>query len=69
MKLEVTTKHELVFTVEYFEATDGGMDSDSYGDPVGSIEEAVHLLTLAKVGNKTDWIIVCRVKTIISKAN
>ena len=69
MQLEITTKHTVTFTVEYFEGQEGGMDTEQYGDEVNSIEAAIDLLKLAQVANKKqDWIIVGRVQTLISKA-
>jgi len=69
MQLEITTKHNVVFTVEYFEGQEGGMDTEQYGDEVNSIEAAIGLLKLAQVNDKKqDWVIVGRVETLISKA-
>ena len=69
MQLEITTKHKVTFTVEYFESQEGGMDTEQYGDEVNSIEAAIGLLKLAQVNDKKqDWVIVGRVETLISKA-
>ena len=69
MQLEITTKHNVIFTVEYFEGQEGGMNTEQYGDEVSSIEAAIGLLKLAQVASKNqDWIIVGRVETLISKA-
>jgi len=68
MQLEITTKHNVIFTVEYFKGQEGGLDTEQYGDEVNSIEAAIGLLKLAQVNDKKyDWIIVGRVETLISK--
>ena len=63
MKIEVTAKHEVAFTVEYFSANEGGMDNEQYGGAVGTIEEAINLLMLARTARKKqDWVIVGKLK-------
>ena len=67
MRIESKTVHELVFTVEYFESTEGGMDGDAFGGEVSTIEEAVRLWDLAMIHSRScGWVIVARptVKTV-----
>lgn len=64
MKLTTTVTHDITFHVAYYEATEGGMDHDTYGSPVGDISAAVRLLELAKIQDpKMDWVIVAEVST------
>ncbi len=66
MKLSTTKTHDITFTVEYFQGTEGGMDSEQYGEEMATIQEAVALLELAQIARKDeDWVIVARVKTSI----
>lgn len=65
MKLVTTVTHDIEFTIEYFEATDGGMDSDQFGEPLKDLNNAVHALELARSAHpKVDWVIVGRAKTL-----
>ena len=70
MNITSTKTCIVTFTVEYFEATEGGMDTDSYGGSVETIQEAIQLLADAEnstksVKNGPKWMIVARVKTIV----
>lgn len=66
MHINVTKAHKVTFCVEYFEATEGGMDNEMYGGQVNTIEEAISLLELAQVSDpKSDWMITARVTTTI----
>lgn len=68
MKLSINVVSDLTFRVEYFENSEGGMDSDTYGNEVYTIEEAVHLLSLANVAQPNyDWTITVYVDTKIEK--
>lgn len=69
MKLTQTTEHEITFTVESFWSEEGGMGQNEYGKQVNTLEEAIHLLELARVARSTntEWIIVGRVATKIKK--
>lgn len=70
MEITKTTTHNVVFSVEYFENSEGGMDWDDFGSDVETLEEAIHLLDLAKSTNREeDWVIVCRVETTNKKEN
>jgi hypothetical protein len=58
----------ITFYVSYFEAQEGGMDSENYGETVSTIEEAIHLLELAMVAFPScDWVIVCDVSKNIRR--
>ncbi len=64
MRLTTTVTHEIDFTVSYFEATEGGMDHDTFGKAVKDMPAAVHLLELAQVQHPGhDWVIVAEVST------
>ena len=66
MKVEVHKNYKVKFSVEYFEVTEGGMDTETYGEPVETIQAALNLLESARntIPNY-DWIIVCDVSIII----
>lgn len=67
MKLQTTTSHTISFTVEAFWNEEGGMGQDQYGEAVDTLQQAVRLLELARVKDpKTNWVIVCDVKTTVS---
>lgn len=67
MELVVTTKHSLMFQVEYRESTEGGMDWQTFGNCVGSLPEAVAILEQARVAFRDrDWFIRCDVETKVS---
>lgn len=64
MKLITTVSHDIKFTVEYFEPTEGGMDNDTYGKPVDAVAAAIRLLELAKEAHPNyEWVIVGHVTT------
>lgn len=66
MEITKTTTHKVVFTVEYFHGTEGGMDNDIYGGAVNDLESAIYLLELAKIAQPDDnWKIVCTVETVV----
>lgn len=68
MKLTTQTSHEIKFSIEQFSGTEGGMDHDIFGDPVDSLPEAIHLLTVANKDLNPKlhdmYVIVCHVKTV-----
>jgi hypothetical protein len=67
MELKTTTTHKITFSVQYFEATEGGMDSEQYGKDVDNLKEAVNLLLLANVARPDcNWMVVGNVQTIVS---
>lgn len=60
MTIQTTVKYDLKFQVHYFHAQEGGMDSAGFGKEVGTIEEALFQLSLAKASHPDDqWIITC----------
>ncbi len=74
MQIEVKTISHIVFTVESFVGTEGGMDCSQYGGESEDIAEAVDTLRQARASEarmpkdkQTDWLIVGRVKTLTSK--
>ena len=67
MEIKVTKKHKVTFAVEYFESTEGGMDSARFREGIVSIEEAITALELAQVSEmRRDWIITAEVTTSVS---
>lgn len=68
MTIKTTTSHTLTFAVEAFWSEEGGMGSDSYGQPTPDLPAAIRLLELARVEKpKTDWVITIDVKTTTSQ--
>lgn len=68
MKLTTKTTHKLVFRVEYFIATEGGMDSDQFGKDTGNLEQAIHDLELARAQSAhNDWLITIEVLTEVTR--
>lgn len=66
MKTSHTIEHEIKFSVQYFASTEGGMDNETFGLPVDTLNEALHLITLANTTRPNEpWIIVGEVKTKI----
>jgi hypothetical protein len=64
MKITTQMTHEIEFSVKYFCDEEGGMRSDSYGEPKKELAEAIYLLESAKTRfPKEDWVIVCDVTT------
>lgn len=64
MQLTTTVTHHIQFSVESFEANEGGMDHDTYGTFVESLPEAIRYLELAKTQyDKQEWLIVAHVST------
>lgn len=68
MKITVKVSHKVRFNVAYFEPTEGGMDTDTFGDTVSTLEEAIHLLEIALAQFPDNcWMITCDVQTQITK--
>lgn len=66
MKITKTSAYTVVFYVGYFEGTEGGMDSETFGPNTETLEEAIELLDLARVSKPSyDWIIVAEVQKLI----
>lgn len=69
MKIETKIAHTITFSVQSFQATQGGMDHDHFGKECNTLSEAIEQLRMAEVSGKDgDWIIVCDVATIVSEA-
>lgn len=67
MQINVTKSHKVRFQVQYFEPTEGGMDFDTFGEKVETIEEAIALLEIAKrKDSRSDWLITVDVETKVS---
>lgn len=65
MKMTITTTYEIKYSVEYFRATEGGMDHEQFGDCVDSLPEALALLDVATSTRKDDgWVITLNVQKI-----
>lgn len=63
MRVKTETVYDVKYGVSYFEGTEGGMDSDDYGEPVDDLAKALHLLDLAKAASpQYGWVIVLDVK-------
>jgi len=64
MKTRILLETEVVFTVEYFEPTEGGMDSDQYGGTFDTVVDALPTLHEAtRKEPRYEWVIVGRAKT------
>lgn len=69
MKIQKLLTHEVTFSVEYFEGTEGGMDHWTFGRECGDIGAAIQALQLAKISEPNrDWIIVCNVLSSLEAA-
>ena len=67
MEISKTTKHVLTFEVKEYIGTEGGMDEETFGNVTFDIKEAINNIELARSKfPKANWIIECRVETIIS---
>lgn len=68
MKSTKTTEHNIVFTVEYHYSSKGGMENDTFGKEVKTLEEAIEIWDLANVARPAeDWVIVGTVEKVIKK--
>lgn len=66
MNITKTTTYKVTFQVSYFEATEGGMDYDTFGKEVGTIQEAIEILEIARnTRDQRDWVIVADVQTTV----
>lgn len=69
MTIKLVTTHVLSFQVIQYWATEGGMESQSFGEKVSELVDAIRNLELARDAYPTedkqtaDWIIECRVET------
>ena len=68
MKLTKTTEHNLTFSVWYHYSSEGGVDSEQFGNDVKTLEEAIEIWDLANVSRPAeDWVIVGTVEKVIKK--
>jgi hypothetical protein len=73
MQITTTTNHAIAFTIEAFWDEEGGMGRSQFGDSTQTLEEAVHLLEVARTQKKTllpdgaEWVIVGNVYSTTTK--
>lgn len=68
MKTSHTVEHEIKFSVQYFYNQEGGMGNDKFGKSVDTLNEALHLITVANIERPSeDWVIVGEVTTTVKK--
>jgi hypothetical protein len=64
MKTSHTVEHNIKFSVQAFWNEEGGMDQTEFGGSVETLNEALHIFTVAQLQQpKEPWIIVCDVTT------
>ena len=57
-RITTTTNYEVKYFVCYYEATEGGMDFDTFGKTTSDLKEALFTLEIAKTVHPTfDWVI------------
>lgn len=58
MNISVKTEARVVFTINYYEPEEGGMDTEQFGSEKETLEEAVSLLQIAvETHPNKDWVI------------
>lgn len=68
MKIKTVISTEIKFSIRAYIATEGGMDTESYGPECNELHEAVVLYRQAMVARPDiDWIIEGRVNDIIEQ--
>lgn len=71
MLITKTVKYALAFSVIWTRDSEGGMDTGSFGDETGNLEEALHMLELAKANDypcdNRDWHIRIDVETKVTQ--
>jgi hypothetical protein len=66
MEISNTVKYKIKFLVSYHESTEGGMDYETFGKEVGSLNEALRILDTAIDSRPNrDWKIECDVTRIV----
>jgi hypothetical protein len=66
MEIVNTVKYKIKFLVCYYEAQEGGMDYETFGKEVDSLNEALRILdTAIDTHPKCDWKIECDVTRIV----
>jgi len=62
MKITSTTTYKITFQVAYYEHSEGGMDTDTFGPECDSVQQALPHWDLAQIDNPSkDWVITCNV--------
>lgn len=70
MKTRIMIEAEVKFTVEYFEPTEGGMDSDQFGGEFDTVEQALPTLREATLSKPDrEWLIVGRARMTSTKVS
>ena len=69
MRITKKVTYDIKYRVMSFMNTEGGMDTDSYGDIVDTLEEALHLLEMARVSRNRDydWMIIIEDTRVITE--
>lgn len=63
MKVTKTINYSVTFTIQYFETTEGGMDSGTYGRDCAELSDAIMQLELAQIAEPgREWIITAEVE-------
>jgi len=66
MEILNTVKYKIKFLVSYHEAEEGGMDYQTFGEEVDSLNEALRILdTALDTRPRYDWKIECVVTRIV----
>ena len=66
MEISNTVKYKIKFFVSYHEAQEGGMDYETFGEKVDSLNEALRILdTAIDIQPECDWKIECDVTRIV----
>ena len=70
MDIKVIKTYKISYNIEYFEPTEGGMDSECFCGGIETIEEAlVKLETIKLTKPHCDWIITVSVTTELKGVN
>ena len=68
MRLMIKTEVDAVFQVAYFSNSEGGIDTNTFGSPVFTLEEALEMLRIAQLTRSSeDWVIEVRAKFLTTK--
>lgn len=69
MTINITTTHKCIFTVTASWGTEGGMDTESFGGEMETLEEAITSLALAKIKARLiPWVITVNVETVSTRS-
>jgi hypothetical protein len=68
VKLSITTTHTITFDIKAFEQTEGGMNVEVFRSDIGTLDEALHALEVARSSSRdTEWLIVANVTTQVGR--